>query len=465
MSILTVNLKHYYQWRGLWVVYLFLVLFAFACIASPLEDPEAGQGSYIGLAGLAFAVGFLVSTTRIDVLTKPFSYCLVGQRAMVRKVIFSVAVVVNLLGSMLFLIYPGLGLFQQGVVVCSAFFAGLTFYLSGVVLAFGIKNPILAVVLFPWLILGTRFGPHVIIERAIVEYPYAVICVGILSGAAVWLWLGRADLARRHCNVPRISLLDSWNREKLKKYNAAKNAHKLKGHPRPWVWRFFLGRMAQYDYLGDGRYVWGVLCNHFAMMVSLWKSFAVYLALLTIVSGYMIHWMVAALIILPVAILGHQRPPVYSSMLTFGGRRERFVSTAVLCVGGIASACAAVLIMVGLSVPLARFMPEIGVKDSARLVFRIIDARFVFIPLVAASFFLTIRLVFYRKPVFMMLLLMLLFALMVPLGIVGRESIRAIITNRGCVAGIAVVGWAIFFLVLGYICEKRCLVGQGRSHG
>ena len=90
MSILTVNLKHYYQWRGLWLCYLFLGLFVLSGVVDPLEHAEAGEGSYIGLAVLAFAVGFMVSSTRMEVLTKPFSYCLVGQREMVRKVIFYV---------------------------------------------------------------------------------------------------------------------------------------------------------------------------------------------------------------------------------------------------------------------------------------------------------------------------------------------------------------------------------------
>jgi hypothetical protein len=472
MSILTANLKHYHQWRGFWLVYLFLAGLVYAAIAIPLTYGVAGKGSYIGLAVLAFFVGFLVTVMQIEVLTKPFSYCLVGQREVVRKVIFFIAMAVNLLGSMLFVIYPGLGPLRQLVVVCSAFFAGLTFYLLGVVLVFTIKNSAVAIWLFVLFeIIGRRrFDLHVILERAIVQYPYAVICVGIVTSAVVWVWLGRADLARRYCNVPMMSIFDYLNREKVQKYNAAKKVHKLKGHPRPWVEKFFLGRMDKYDYLGDGRYVWGVLYNHFAIIVSKWKFFAVALVSLAIVSGYMIHMIIFVVIVLPATIMGHQRPPTYSSMPIFGGRRQRFVSTVVLGVASIALACAAVLIMAGLSTQLARFMPEIAHIGSGRkLVFRIIDARFVFVPLLAMPFFLTMQLVFYRKPVYGMLLFMLLgfpmmFALFLPPGIGWRDSIMAIITDRGSVAGIAVVGWLIFFLVLRYICEKRCLVGQGRSH-
>lgn len=475
MSILTVNLKHYYQWRGFGLVYLFLAGVVYVAIAAPLTYGVAGKGAYIGLTVSAFFVGLLVTLTQIEVLTKPFSYCLVGQRGVVRKVTFFIAMLVNLFGSMLFVIYPGLSPLRQVVVVCSAFFAGLTFYLLGVVFVFTIKNSGVVVCLFVLFeIIGRkRFDLHVILERAIVDYPSAVICVGIVTSAVAWVWLGRADLARRYCNVPMMSIFDCFNREKVQKYNAAKKVHKLKGHPRPWVEKFFLGRMSKYDYLGDGRYIWGVLYNHFAIIVSKWKLFAVCLVLLTIVSGYMIQMIIFAVIALPAAIMSHQRPPAYSSMLIFGGRRQKFVSTVVLCVAGIAVTWAAILVTVGLSKLLAGFMPEIALRGGARkLVFHIIDARFIFVPLTAAPFLVTIRLIFYRKPVYAMLLIMLLgwpmmFALFLPPGIGPgwAESLRATVTNPASVAGIAVLCWAIFFLVLSHICEKRCLVSQGRSDG
>jgi hypothetical protein len=466
MSILSVNLKHLYQRRGMWLVHLFLGFFAFAVVADVADRPRAGQGEYVGLIVWAFIVGFIVPVMQIEALSKPFSYCLPGHRRIFRKYVFCIGLATNALCSALFITYPNLYGGQLPAVQCSAFFAGLTFYLAGVaaVLAHRNTGAVIGFLMMP-LVVWNVFGPDILLERIIVEDVYPPIYAGILSSVAMWLWLGRADLARRHCNVPMISIFDCCNREKLQKYNVAKKLHGLKDHPRPWVERFFLGRMDKYDYLGAGRYVWGVLYNNFAVMVSQWKSVAVYLVLLTILSGYMIPMIAFALILLPMAILNHQRPPAYSSMLIFGGRRQRFVSTAVLGVVSIVLACAGVLIMSGLSTQLARFMPEIAVKDGAgRFVFCIIDARFVVIPLVVMPFGLTMQLVFYRKPVYMMLLFMLLFALMIPLGMGGRESIKAIITDRASVASIAVLGWLIFFLVLRYICDKRCLVGQGRSH-
>jgi hypothetical protein len=227
--------------------------------------------------------------------------------------------------------------------------------------------------------------------------------------------------------------------------------------------------MDKYKHFDAGRYAWGALHNSFAMIFSQWKWLAAALVMLAIASGYMIQWIGFSLIIVFAAISGRQTPPAYSNMLIVGGRRERFLSSVVLGVVTVTSICAAVLIMTGMSRILAGFMPDIVLKGGAvRLSFRIIDARFVFIPLVAAPFVLTIRLVSYRRPGYFVLLFALLMfpmmlAIMLPPGTCLREDIMAIFTDRGSVAGIVIGGWAVFILVLCHICYERCLVGQGRS--
>ncbi len=69
MSILTVNLKHLYQRRGLWLVYVILGLFAFAGIAVLFKGPEAGQGRFTGFVVLAPVVGLLFTVLPIEVLS------------------------------------------------------------------------------------------------------------------------------------------------------------------------------------------------------------------------------------------------------------------------------------------------------------------------------------------------------------------------------------------------------------
>ena len=108
MSILTANLKHLYQRRGILLVYLALGFIAFVSIAVLFKRPAAGQGRFIGLVVLAFAIGLIAALLPIEIMTKSFSYCLPGHRKVVRRFIFWVGVVVNLFGSLLFIMYPDL---------------------------------------------------------------------------------------------------------------------------------------------------------------------------------------------------------------------------------------------------------------------------------------------------------------------------------------------------------------------
>jgi hypothetical protein len=256
MSILTINLKHLYQRRAIWLLCSFLGFFVCASISIPLEHPGAGKGQYIGLVALAFVVGLLFAVLPKEILSKPFSYCLPGHRKVPRKFVFCVGIVFNLFGSLLFLMYPGLNSGQLVLIVCSAFFAGLSSYLLGVWLAFGVRNSVAFIGFLPLAFFGVGlFGLHVIIERAIVGNPFGVILVGILSSIVAWLWLGDEGRARRYCAVPWVGFFDAWNRDKLQKYRRVRTAikwDKLKQHPSPWVETFFLGRMNRHDYVSAG---------------------------------------------------------------------------------------------------------------------------------------------------------------------------------------------------------------------
>lgn len=465
MSILTVNLKHLYQRRGIWVVYAFLGFFAFAGIAVSFERPVVGQGRFTGLVVLAFIIGLLAAALPIEVLTKPFSYCLPGHRKVVRKFIFSVAVVFNFLGSLRFLMYPGLNSGQLVLVVCSAFCAGLIFYWLSVWLAFGIRNSAAFIGLLPLVIFGGIFlDLHIIIERAIVGNPFGVILVGVLSSVLAWLWLGSAEWARRYCAVPWIGFFDAWNRDKMQRYRQVRAAikwDKLKKHPSPWVETFFLGRMNRHDYISTGRYIWGGLYTTFGIALSQWKAAfsGVFLALVLVCfMGYMGPG-INMLFIMPGLMIAQMRLPVYSSMLISGGRNERYrcamtqvITTAVLIT-------ILVTIVAALSVPLATVMPDITLRGST-FTFHAMIIELFFVPLLMIPIVFTLQLIFYRKPILMMLLIMLLFVVLFLTASFWREQLSTVINPMSIVILVA-LSWVLFLLVLRYVCMRRCLVGQG----
>jgi len=469
MSILTVNLKHLYQRRGLWLVYVILGFFTFAGIAVLFKGPAAGKGQFIGLVALAFVIGGLLATALpIEVLTKPFSYCLPGHRKVVRKFIFSVAVVFNFLASLLFLMYPGLHSWQLVLVVYSAFCAGLIFYWLGVGLAFGVRNSVAWIGLWPLIIFGGAFfGLHIVIERAIVGNPFGVILVGVLSSVLAWLWLGDARLARRYCGVPGIGFFDAWNRDKMQRYRRVRAAikwDKLKKHPSPWVETFFLGRMNRHDYTSAGRYIWGGLYSAFGIalsQLSQWKEAfsGLFLALVLVcLMGYMGPWTINILFIMPGLMIAQMRLPVYSSMLISGGRNERYRCAITLVITTAVLITVLATIVAALSLPLATIMPDITLRGIT-FAFYAMNIKLFFVPLLMIPIVFTIQLIFYIKPIFMVFSIMLVFMVLFATGIIWGEQFGAVINPMYIVSPV-VLSWVLFLLVLRYVCTRRCLVGQ-----
>jgi len=465
MSILTANLKHLYQRRGLWLVYAFLGLIGFLSIMAALNKSRAGKGQFVWFLMLPFLTGFIASALPIEVLTKPFSYCLPGHRKTVRKFILWVGVVINFLGSLLFLMYPGLYSWHLILVVCSAFFASLIFYWLGVGCAFSLKNSVFWIGLLPWAIMaGSFFDLHIVLESAVVRYPIAVVCVGFLSSIMAWIWLGDERLARRYCAVPWLGLFDAWNKDKQQRYRQARMAvkwdKKLKTSPR--LEEFFLARMQKHDYLSTVRYIWGGLYTTFAVAMSRWTSTlsGSFVALLLVCLFCYMDLMAVtfALFFMPAFMVAHLRLPVYSSMLVVGGRNERFftvltlVATSAVLITAVATAIAV------LTMPLPAIMPDITLRGTT-FTFHAAYLQPFFVPLLMIPIVFTIQLIFLKKPFVTMVTVILLFVLLFT-GVSGLKALSTMLNPIFLVVGLLVLSWVIFVTVLYYICMRRCLVGQ-----
>lgn len=471
MGILTVNLKHLYQRRGLWLVYVFLGLLVFGSIAATLNKPVAGKGVNIILGvSAALLAGLVAAVLQVEILAKPFSYCLPGHRKVPRKFIFSAGVVANLLVSPIFVLYPGLGWGQWIPVICSAFFAGLVFYWIGVLSAFGVRNSGVWIGFLPWLIIGGGFFDlHITIERTIVENPLGVTLLGAFSSIAAWIWLGNANWARRYCGVPWIGIFDAWNRDKLRKYKqlrATVKWDKLKNHPNPWVERLFLGRMNKCDYLGTGRYIWGGLYTTYGIVLSQWKAVVlsgVFIVLLMLCFLCYMRQTTFMLFFMPGFMIMYMRTPLYSSMPISGGRNERLYTTMTLVATTAVLITALVTIMAVLSVALTAIMPDIILRGST-FTFQAANIELIFVPILMIPIASTFKLIFYRRPIVMVLSVMLLVMLLFFIGTILREPLGAAMVNPISIAALLVLSWLIFVLVLRRICMRRCLVGQGRAY-
>jgi hypothetical protein len=174
--------------------------------------------------------------------------------------------------------------------------------------------------------------------------------------------------------------------------------------------------------------------------------------------GYMGPAATTGLFILPGFMVAHVRLPVYSSMLVSGGRRERFSTAAALVAVVAILITATVTVIAAISIPLAAIMPDITLRGTT-FKFHAAYLQAFFVPLFMIPIVFTIQLIFLKKPFFVMLTVILLFALL----FTGASALKALSTMMNPISlmvGLLVLSWVVFLVVLRYICTRRCLVGQ-----
>lgn len=470
MSILTANLKHLYQRPGLWPAYVIFGLLAFSSLAIPLDRPLAGKGHFMGLIMLEFLIGLCMASLSVEILTKPFSYCLPGHQAVPRNFVFSVGIVTSLLSSFLFLAYPSLHWWEWVPLFCwSAFCAGLILYLIGVALAFGIRNSSSSLGLLPVLMFGGLFlDAHAVAERMIIGRPFAITFLGLSSSVVVWIWLGNPNWARRLCAATRIGIFDCWNRDKLLEYKRKREAVKwdrAKFNLDPWVERFFVKRINSCSHLGSGRYIWGGLYTTYGMALSRRKgimSWLLFILAMVVCLSYLRPGGTDALFFMAGVVVAQICLPVHSGMMISGGRSERFVTAVILSVT-ITVLLSAMLISVAiLTVALAPIMPEITFRGEL-LTFHTMSLRLLVVPSIIIPIVLALRLIIYKKPFATFAAIMMVFMLLFFFGI-GSSETSSKLMNPISLVSLLILSWLTLVLVLRHICMKRSLVGQNRTY-
>lgn len=470
MSILAANLKQLYQRPGLWLVYVIVGLLVFASLVMAFDKPSAGQGKFMGLVMLQFLIGLFAASLPAEILTKPFSYCLPGQRSAPRRFVAWVAVVTSIPGSLVFLMYPGVHWWELAMAICcSAFCAGLTFYWIGVGLAFGVRNSGASAGLV-WLpLLGVMFFDlHAAAERTIVGHPLAIILLGLSSSAAAWIWLGNPNWARRLCATGRIFLFDAWNREKMLEHarkRAAVKWDKSRYRLDSWVERFFMSRMTECNHLGPGRYIWGGLYTTYGLALSRWKASLTSLVFVLAMVLYLSYSRPGAtniLFVMAGVMVMHVRLSLYSCMMISGGRSERFFTAIVLAGTTTLLVTAALTAVSALSVALAPIMPDLTFRGVG-LTFHVTSLRLLIVPSIIIPTFLALRLIIYRKPFTTFVAVTVLFGLMFVFDIRSPEGFNRLF-NPVSLTCLLMASWLVLVIVLRHICMKRSLVGQSRTY-
>jgi hypothetical protein len=218
--------------------------------------------------------------------------------------------------------------------------------------------------------------------------------------------------------------------------------------------------MSRYDYLSVGRYIWGALYKTFGIALSTWKA-AFSGVLLAFVMVCFLGYMGPGkkiLFIMPGMMVAQMRLPVYSSMLISGGRNERYRCAITLVITAAVLITVMVTITAATSLPLATIMPDITLQGRT-FTFHAMDIELFFIPLLMIPIVFTIQLIFYRKPILMMWLIMLVFVMIFITSISWQKELISTIIPMFIIGGL-ILSWGTYLLVSRYICMKRSLAGK-----
>jgi hypothetical protein len=464
MSVMTINLKQLVQRRILWLVYAFLTLSGGVYAVALLDALSRGRntrGWFSGLLMLSAVVGVLVASMQMEMLVKPFAFGLPGHRSVVRRILIRAGITINLLACLLFLAYPGLTAAADAMVVVAAFFSGLTFFWLGVAWVFVGWNAAIMLAMIPAIIFGSGlFNLHILIERVVVGYPFAVIALGIAVTIVAWLQLGREAFLRGYCGQLRLGITDAFDPNKQRQYARQVNAwKKIKpGWQAPRIEGFFRNRMSDCQGVGIGRYLWGQCYATLGPMLMFQSnSYAnlVMLLLIVCVFGYigqgagMLYFMLSIVLIQAFS-------PAYSTVLVPGGRRERFWAnlTNLIVLTGFVTIF--LLGAMALMIPLERVMPDLTIKNHP-IPYRALSLQYWYMPLLLMPLGATLYLMFSRRPLVLMVLICCLSPFAMFLTMAPKGSWFQTIPGYS-MAALVGLAWMVYGLVCHRVCLKWSLV-------
>jgi hypothetical protein len=467
MNILRANLKHLYQCRGLWFWYVILLCVTPAALM-PLWSSENER--FVGYLILSFFAALAAVNLQKEILSKPFSFCLPGHRKIPRQFVFRIGYVVNGLFGLVFLAHTQLQFPYVLLVICAGSFVGMIVYLLGVWGIFPLRNTIALIGLLPLVILaGGFFELYKPLEAMIIYSPVQTIIIGLLICWLTWRWLGQEGLARRYCGQMVMGIADGWNVEKFRRYREARVVSKsAKGGTvfADRLNRFFMSRMKVSGFFTSGQYIWG----HIYMVIgksvgsSLGLGPWVVIVLLFVLMGYSPGpediSMANMLFIVPVfgAVSLNLLP--YSAILLPAGRRGKYYGAIMsgFVIGAVATALLAVVSF--LSVQLEHILPDIVLKGHT-FAYHAMNVKYCLVTLSLMPVSLVVATLFPRGAIVRTIFVIVVMYAWMLSGIL-RPPILSKVFESGLslAAGLIVVCWSVFLLVLRYVCMRRCLVGN-----
>jgi len=339
MRILVANVKLLcqcvFRW---WTVTGLAVILVLLCLFPDLVNPQTVLAALLLVPlGLGIAIASLQGavTGRVELFCLPRPHAERRRLALLLGLLAAFGAMLVFIGyANRFDIPPGGGVLAAGAL----FSASLLLCLSGA------AAPLLVGCVFvggPMILSGiiSLFAPSwpsvsTLLECAIVHHPGGVIAVGMVGAAISWFWLARPINDLRY---PRTR--PSTKRTFTQRFCAnALEASERRDAIHPRISVVLLERMRCSSHSGYAKHVWSSLYLWLHPRGGGRTALIAGAVLGALLGGFSWYMSSAFYIIFGIVVLfDNHRWPVYSRLLTVGGRRERFISTMVqlAIVGGV----------------------------------------------------------------------------------------------------------------------------------
>ncbi len=469
MTILLANFKHLYQ---RWTAVLFLLVVGGSCFAALLSFIENERGGALPYAALAvYGLSTFIATFPLEVLTKPFSYCLPRHRTVPARFLFVLGPVLSLLFT-LPMFYTE-DLFIAGLSRFLTAFLFLTIcYWLGVGIVFRFRSWGTAFCIFPLALLNLEHVPSVAVEPFVLSHPWGVLFVAVMGYFFAYRLLWNDHLARRYCGWFSLGLFDHWNRYKVARFRQLQQAAKEEQTPDeralPWE-AVFLECIAMSPVDSLRRHVVSCLYRFYSGIFfhrQDWLRFLFCLPFVLCLFGY-IDSAANIVFFLPVMLVSDMSLHIQIPHLIAGGRRERFYSG--LALGLVMTLCFVLgcCLCTVFSLAVAPIMPEITYKGQVGI-FYPLKTELNLVPLLLILLTLTCNLIIRKQGLWSRVLPIVVFMLAFMAAGWGEDTIVMLrgenVIGRGCAflwsfVFVTLCAWAVFTAVLFFTCTRRCLGG------
>lgn len=472
MNILAANLKHLYQRKSFWLIWLYFGAVALGIIGTIIRAAlEGRQITFIAPIMWMFFFGIIMASLPIEILTKPFSYCLPGHNKIPRKLLFSIGLTLSFLWSLTFFLHPDLNIIEAVLACLATASLYSVFYWTGVWIVSRFIRWQVAFTLLVIMALEPYWSLSARIEHTIINSSFIVVILGVIVNFLAWKYWGRDDLARKYCGRLWMGMFDNWDKGKVVNMKLAMAAEKYRKKKDPirtssGIDDFFISRISTSEAVNLRQYTWGNLYRNVWILISQFKNdfirFFIILIPVVCFLCYVPKGPGSIIFLMAGAMAAQMNLGVYSGLLICGGRCQRFWSALVLAIVTTILAVSWPTFFAAVTHLIVGVMPQLTVKGQ-EFAFEALNMKMFVIPLFMIPVIFIMNLIFYKNHILKMFIVMILF-----MGIFGGVIVGSLVIMNTPVrikfvylAAAVPLAWAVFISVLRYTCMRGCLVKQG----